>query len=55
MELYLLRHGESLGNATGDYSLLESELSDTFVDGRLLVRGGDGIHAFDLRQKDQKG
>ncbi|MCC5788989.1 MAG: histidine phosphatase family protein [Opitutales bacterium] len=25
MHLYLLRHGESYGNATGDYSLLESD------------------------------
>ncbi|TVR55916.1 MAG: hypothetical protein EA425_00315 [Puniceicoccaceae bacterium] len=29
-----------------------TQLSDAIVDGRLIVRGGNGIYAFDLRQKD---
>ncbi|MCC5788296.1 MAG: PQQ-like beta-propeller repeat protein [Opitutales bacterium] len=29
-----------------------TQLSDAIVDGRLIVRGGDGIYAFDLRAQD---
>ncbi|TVR07655.1 MAG: hypothetical protein EA401_14705 [Planctomycetota bacterium] len=29
-----------------------TQLSDAIVDGRLIVRGGDGIYAFDLRKQD---
>ncbi len=29
-----------------------TQISDAIVDGRLIVRGGDGIYAFDLRKQD---